>query len=256
MKYLLHIAYKGTRYRGWQRQADVISVQQTIEEAIIKIIGERIHIVGCGRTDAGVHASNYVAHFVVQQPLRTDFLFIINKILPHDIVMHSCEEVGRNIQAQMHVQTRRYDYYFHSVSDPMINEASTLVELEGSFDIGSMKQALESLLGTHDFRGFCKQADKHDHTVCVITTAELYTYNDRYQVRLCANRFLRSMVRLIVGNLVRVGKGEESLDKWNSVLNLASSFDDFNIAFQQGLHLSGVYYPSRVFDRESYLAIS
>ena len=254
MKYLLHLSYKGTAYRGWQRQLDAVSVQQTIEDLIMRVVKEKMFIVGCGRTDAGVHATNYVAHMEVTEELRPDFHFIINKLLPNDIVIHSVEAVDDHVQAQFHVQHRRYDYYLHTHSQPLLNSMSTLVD-DVDYDIATMKSAIAMLVGVHDFRYFCKQADKHESTICDLLQAQLYVADGRYQVRLTANRFLRSMVRLIVGNLFLVGSGHLSIADWYAAIECQQPFSDFNIARPEGLQLSGLQYPKRGYMNENFLSL-
>lgn len=255
MKYLLHLAYKGTKYRGWQRQPHVKSVQQTIEDSIIKVIKEKIHIVGCGRTDAGVHSSNYVAHIEVSKAFQNDFLFIINKVLPDDIIIYSIERVADSSQAQFHVSYRRYDYFLHLSPDALLTNLSTYYDENAILNITEMQKCLALLEGKKDFKGFCKQPHLYDHTICDIKQVMLIKKKDRIQIRIVGNRFLRSMVRLIVGNLLLVGRGETSFTKWKDVLEGNSTFEHFNQAFPQGLYLSGVYYRDRHFDKPCFLDI-
>lgn len=254
MKYLLHLSYQGLNYRGWQRQARVVSVQQTIEDKIISYIKEKIFIVGCGRTDAGVHATNYVAHLEVTDPLPEQFLFVINKMLPDDIAIMSAELVGDHSQAQFHVEKRRYDYFLHTTVDPMLAGISTYYE-GGALDIALMNEAISMIQGVKNFIAFCKQPHLYDHTNCEIFEAKVLTQGSRIQIRIVGNRFLRSMVRLLVGNLLLVGSGEMPLSEWKSLLLADKVPDHFRLAYPQGLHLSGIWYPQRVFDRESVLSL-
>jgi len=214
-----------------------------------------LFIVGCGRTDAGVHSSNYVAHLTVSNPLEKDFLFIINKVLPEDILIKQILLVPDSAQAQFHVINRRYDYYIHTKADPILKDISALYESQ-ILDLKLMKEAAKLLIGEHDFIGFCKQPDKHDSTIVNIKECEIYNYNNRIQIRIVANRFLRSMIRLIVGNLLMIGNGNLSLEKWKDVLLTNSNFENFNQAFPQGLYLSGVYYKDLEFDEESFLSLA
>ena len=256
MKYLLHLSYKGTRYRGWQRQrAGIATVQETIERAIEKVVGTHLHVHGCGRTDAQVHSSNYIAHIKPTEPLRQDFLFIINKVLPADIVIHEVIRVADGSHAQFHAVDRRYDYYIHTVSDPMLDEISSLY-VGDPLQIDLMRLAAAELIGEFDFRGFCKQVEKHDSTVCIIREATLYGRGSRLQLRLHGNRFLRSMVRLLTGNILLVGTGLVSLDKWKAVLHCEDTFDDFNIAPPTGLYLSGIGYKGHQFYGESFMSLA
>lgn len=256
MKYLLHLSYKGTRYRGWQRQrAGIVTVQETIEKAIQQVLGYHLHVHGCGRTDAQVHSSNYVAHIKPEVRLREDFLYIINKTLPADIVIHKIIPVADGSHAQFHAVDRRYDYYLHTVSDPMLDDLSTLYE-GGLLDFEIMNEALSLIVGTHDFKGYCKQVEKHDSTDCIIKTAQLYQEGNRLQIRIHGNRFLRSMVRLLVGNLMLVGSYELNINKWKEVLDGADVYEDFNIAPPTGLYLSGIGYAGHRFYGESFLSLA
>ncbi|MEE9439031.1 MAG: tRNA pseudouridine(38-40) synthase TruA [Saprospiraceae bacterium] len=254
MKHFLHLSYKGTKYSGWQRQKNVPSVQQTIEEALTKTIKQKCTIQGCGRTDTGVHSSNYIAQVNFEKETDFNFVKIINKVLPNDVVIHKCFVVDNNSQAQYHVNKRRYDYYIHFVPNPLLEDFSTNIDTE--LNLSSMQNALSTIVGAHDFRGFCKTPDKHDSTVCRISKADIYHENDRIQIRIEGNRFLRSMVRLIVGNLILIGQGKLTNDKWLDVLSLKSNFNYFNLAYPQGLHLSGIYYDKLKFDTESIFSIS
>ena len=254
MKYLLHLAYNGAQYRGWQWQGNVVSVQQTIEDALERYLKEKINIIGCGRTDAGVHATNYVAHLVSSEVLPEQFLFVINKMLPDDIAIMSIELVGDSSHAQHHAKKRRYDYYFHTQVDPMLAGVSTYYE-GAKLNIDLMNEAMTMILGVNNFIAFCKQPHLYNHTNCEIFEAKVYADQHRVQIRIVGNRFLRSMVRLLVGNLVLVGSGEMPLAEWKALFDMDHVPDHFHLAYAQGLHLSGVWYPKRVFAQESFLSL-
>ena len=144
MKYFLHLAYKGTNYHGWQWQPNVISVQQVIEEALAKVFKkEKMSIAGCGRTDAGVHASQYYAQVKIEESFDFDPVFRLNKILPPDIRIYEMIPVVQNMHAQHSPISRCYTYYFHTQPNPFINDVSTFVEQELDFE--KMKSAVALL---------------------------------------------------------------------------------------------------------------
>jgi len=255
MRYLLHLAYKGTNYRGWQRQLVVKTVQQTLEDTLSKLVKYKVIVVGCGRTDAGVHASNYVAHMDMKEELRLDFLFIINKMLPDDITVYSTELVADNSQAQFHASRRRYDYYIHTKLDPSLHDVSTYYDVD-QLDFTTMQSALTMLIGRPDCKNICRQPEINKHTYCEVSKAALYHDGYRLQVRIEANRFLRSMVRLVVGNVMAIGKGTLTLAEWQYILEGDTDTAHQNLAPPQGLYLSGIYYRDRVYDEASFLSLA
>ena len=210
-RYFVHLAYRGTRYRGWQRQSgDVPSVQQRIEGAVAQVQGkarEAMKVVGCGRTDAGVHASDYYLHFDADAPLRDNWLFILNKLLPEDIVFYDVWEVAPTAHVRYDATARTYDYHFHTYRDPFLAPVSSYLELP-DLDTWAMEMALRTLPGQQDFRAFCLTPDRHNTTTCDLREASLHREGEgRYRLRFVADRFLRGMIRILVHELLRVGTG-------------------------------------------------
>ena len=242
MKYFLHLAYKGTHYRGWQRQANVISVQETLEQSITKMVGYPISCIGCGRTDAGVHASQYFCHIILQKELDYDPVFRLNKILPKDIALYDFIPVHSKAQAQFHVLHRTYTYLLHGTPSPFLDELSTYFDLQ-LLNIEQMQSATTLLVGNHNFRSFCKQPDAHNSTICDVQMATLTYQAQRIRFSITANRFLRGMVRLIVGNLLEVGLGKLSVEEFKVALKSQQPLPYFKMAYPQGLYLSKVHYP-------------
>lgn len=243
MKYFLHLAYKGTNYHGWQWQPNVNSVQEVIETALAKMLGkEKVSIGGCGRTDAGVHASQYYAQVRIEKELDFDPVFRLNKMLPADIVVFDLIPVEENQHAQHQATSRTYTYYFHNKANPFINDVSTFVE--GDLDFEKMKAAVALLKKYKNYHAFCKQPDLYPHHNCDIKEAflEIDETTHRHFFKIKADRFLRSMIRLLMGNLFEIGKGKMSLAEFEHCLKSGEAPTFFREAFPQGLFLSGVAY--------------
>ena len=242
MRFFFHIAYKGTQYRGWQRQPNVISVQEIIENVLSKLFSTNVIISGCGRTDAEVHASQYFFHLDLKHPPRDDTIFIINKQLPHDIVLHNIIPVASNANARFDAVTRTYDYYIHFKKQAFLNEGSSLYEgllLNPEF----MQAAMNLLLEYDDFRGFCKSPDVHNTTICHFESARLFEENGMLRLEFKANRFLRGMIRIIVFRLIAVGSKGMTLKKFENYLITKASMEPVQSAYPQGLYLSHIKYP-------------
>lgn len=243
MKYFIHLAYKGTNYRGWQTQPNAIGVQAILEETLARMMGRKINIIGCGRTDAGVHASQFFAHIVMDNAWTFDPVFRWNKMLPDDIAIFDIFPVEPHIHAQHNALERTYTYFIHFHSDPFLNEISTLYSKRG-LDIEKMKKAIRLLTQYEDYQTFCKQPAVYKSTFCQVSEAKLWENSN--ESRLCfqitANRFLRGMVRLLIGNLLEVGYGKTSLATFQNYLDNQEQPKFFKAAYPQGLYLSKVKY--------------
>lgn len=244
IRYFFHAAYKGTQYHGWQKQPKASSVQETLQKALATVLKEPVSCIGCGRTDAGVHARQYFFHINVNQSLPADFLFIFNKVLPNDIAIFDILSPPSRGHAQLSATSRTYDYFVHSQKDPFLDELSSLYEVS-HWDLQAMQKAVAVLPQYNDFRGFCKRPDKHDNTIRQLSLAQLFTNptGDQLQFRFTSSGFLRGMIRLLVGNILAVGKGKLSLAEWEDCLRQAKSPRFFNLAHPEGLYLSKITYP-------------
>tara|TARA_B110000211_G_C14020305_1_gene527337 strand:- start:154 stop:945 length:792 start_codon:yes stop_codon:yes gene_type:complete len=244
MRYFLHIGYDGSKYRGWQRQSNVISVQEVIENKLKGVFKKEVTVYGCGRTDAGVHASQYFIHINLDSPLTFDLKFIINKHLPDGIVVYDVIEVEERQHARFDATWRTYDYFIHLYEDPILFGYSSYYNLE-SLDIQAMKKAVTTLTQHKDFRAYCKRADLHNHTLCDVKSAQLFANEDGTRIRfsITANRFLRGMIRIIVDFLLKVGTGEISVEEFESMLANKKDLDKKAPALPNGLYLSKVEYP-------------
>ena len=244
MKYFFHLSYKGTRYRGWQRQATAHSLQAEIEAALAKMAKTHIPVIGCGRTDAGVHASQYVMHLSVEKQWDFDPVERLNKMLPNDISVYACMPVSDEAHAQYDATERMYSYFIHAHKDPFLAELSSYYPMK-NLDISSMQEAVKLLNGDQDCRALCKKPDIYTHTRCNISHASLSVHVRGDRMRFCirANRFLKGMVRIIVGNLLEIGRGRLSLQAFEAALNQQQPLRYFQSAYPQGLYLAKVTYP-------------
>jgi tRNA pseudouridine38-40 synthase len=242
-KYFFHIAYKGTNYRGWQRQLNLTSVQEVIETTLSSILKTPITIVGCGRTDAQVHASQFFFHLEAEKEWDFDLLYRVNKLLPPDIAVYEIIPVSENQHARFDAIQRTYDYFIHTSKNPFLTESSSLYE-EKELDIEAMKAATAIFVRQKDFRAFCKRPDKYKHTICNITSAQLFSSEngEKFRFQISADRFLSSMVRMLMSTLLQIGKSRLSLGELENCFATHSHPEFITPAYPQGLYLSKVTY--------------
>jgi len=242
MKYFIHLAYNGSNYSGWQRQKNVISIQEILEDTLTKMLGYQVLCTGCGRTDKGVHASQYICHIFIKEALTYDPVFRLNKMLPNDIVIYELIPVADRAQAQYDVVDRTYTYHIRGQESPFFHQLSALCAVE-QLDIKRMEQATTMLIGRQDFKSFCKKPDVYKHTFCDVQEATLTLNSPQHlQFSITANRFIRGMVRLVVGNLLAIGTGALSLELFENALKTQTALPYFRMAYPQGLYLSKVRY--------------
>ena len=244
MRFFFHIGYNGCHYRGWQRQIDAISIQQVFEENLSKVLKNQITCIGCGRTDAEVHASQYFFHIDVVEKWDFDLVARLNIMLPKEIAVYDIVEVDNNYHAQHSAINRTYNYFIHTFKDPFLNEISSLY-LEKNLDLNKMQIAANILKLYNDFRAFCLTPDKGTTTNCNIIEANIFTDNngDRIRFQFTSNRFLRGMVRIIIRMLLDIGNGKLSINEFENYLISKNITTEHKLAFPQGLYLSRVIYP-------------
>lgn len=219
MRYFITLSYDGTCYHGWQIQPNGISVQETLQKALSTLLRQQIEIVGAGRTDAGVHAKMMVAHFDVDSPLQdcAQLVYKLNKILPPDIAVQKVEQVADDMHARFSATSRTYHYFIHLKKSPFQRAYSWYVY--GNLDFEKMNEAAITLLEYKDFTSFSKVNTDTKTNDCTVTKAvweELEPGEWRFTVT--ANRFLRNMVRAIVGTLVEVGRGKMTVEQFRRVI--------------------------------------
>ncbi len=208
-RYFVELSYNGTHFFGWQRQPNQISVQEEIENAFTKLnSNEPISIVGCGRTDAGVHASKYIIHVDLQGLIDNDqLIFKLNRILPDSIVIHSIQAVSNEMHARFKATSRTYRYFMNTQKNPFKQDTSWY--FSSNLDFEAMNKAGEFLLGTNDFTSFSKVNTDVKTNICTVSKAQwvqVDTHNFYFEIT--ADRFLRNMVRATVGTLLEIGLGK------------------------------------------------
>jgi tRNA pseudouridine38-40 synthase len=219
MRFFITLSYDGTRYHGWQVQPNGPSVQEKLQWALSTILRQDIQVTGAGRTDAGVHARMMVAHFDVETMDfgLQDLTYKLNRLLPQDIAIQKMEPVSDEMHARFSATSRTYHYYIHTVKDPFLRAYSC--ELHYPLDFQLMNEAAAVLMTYEDFGAFCKAHADVKTTLCHITVAEWHqTSNSTWYFEITANRFLRNMVRAVVGTLIDVGRRRLSLDDFRKVI--------------------------------------
>lgn len=244
MRYFLHIAYDGSNYCGWQRQADAISVQEIIEQKLYQIFKNEIPVHGCGRTDSGVHASQYVLHINLYEDFDFDLKFRLNKNLPDDISVHEVRRMEDGQHARFDASERTYDYFINFYKDPFLKKYCSEYE-PVPLDFDAMQQAVLLFTKYNDFKSICKQAHLYDNTICTVTNAQLFVSSDKKRIRftITANRFLRGMVRLSMSFLLQIGKGEMTIEAFEHLLSNKIVLPLVYTVLPNGLFLSKVSYP-------------
>lgn len=245
MRYFIHFGFDGSRYSGWQQQKNTSdTIQEVVELTLAKLLKRRVIIHGCGRTDAGVHASQYVAHFDSEGSPEFDLKFRLNKNLPDDIAIFELFEAGEDWHSRYDVTARTYDYFIHWKKDPaLIRYSAFYDDVDLNFDL--MKKAARLIFKTEDFRPLCKQPNIYKHTLCNITRSELYVNEEEGRMRfsITSNRFLRGMVRFCVHFLLKVGSGEMDLREFEKIIRQEKGLKQKEPALANGLFLSKVEYP-------------
>ncbi len=219
MRFFITLSYDGTRYHGWQVQPNGPSVQEKLQWGLSTILRQNIQVTGAGRTDAGVHARMMVAHFDVETMdfELQDFTYKLNRLLPQDIAIQKMEPVSDEMHARFSATSRTYHYYIHTVKDPFLRAFSC--ELHYPLDFQLMNEAAAILMTYEDFGAFCKAHADVKTTLCHITAAKWHQISpSAWYFEITANRFLRNMVRAVVGTLIDVGRGRLSLDDFRKVI--------------------------------------
>lgn len=243
-RYFLHLAYKGTKYRGWQVQPKGRSVQGELEKCLSALLHAPKKIHPCGRTDAGVHASQFFAHLEKDKDIDFDLVFRINKMLPNDIVVYDLIDMIPNAHAQLDAMSRTYLYKIHRRKNPFWEEGSTWFPAE-HLDLNQIKKAMRIIEQHKDFRSMCLTPDNHSSTICQFQKVALTTALNEEQLcfEFTANRFLRGMVRLLTARLLDIGTGKLSLDEFEQALETGNRVRFHTLAYPQGLYLAKVTYP-------------
>jgi len=234
LRYFLHLSFQGKKFHGWQNQKKYISVQEVLEKHLSSLLKTPTHIHGCGRTDAGVSASQYFAHIDIAEEIDYDF-----------VVVYDLISVKENANAQLDATKRTYDFFSHFEENPFLHDVSTYYN-EKNLDFEKIKKAANLLLGKNSFNAFCKSADLYQgFTDCDISNVQLLVSpsKSRMQFQISADRFLRGMIRILQANLIRVGSRKMSLEEFEHCLKSGENPGHHEVAKPQGLYLSKIEYP-------------
>lgn len=258
VRVFLELAYNGRPFHGWQRQPHSSSVQQVLEEALERLTRERVAVVGCGRTDTGVHASYYVAHVQFSEaPVGTERLpswerlvHKLNGVLPPEIAVFNAAPVAPNAHARFSAQERAYTYWLHTAKDPFLSGIST--RIYQSMDVERMQAGAELLVRKGDFAAFCKSGSPTNTTICDVRTCTFRQVSPTtFRLDISADRFLRNMVRSVMGTLLEVGTGRRRPEDVERVLATGDRSEAGKSAPADGLFLSHVAYPPELWVRKA-----
>jgi len=252
-RYFIELAYKGTRYHGWQIQNNGISVQGELEKALHTLLREKVSITGAGRTDSGVHSKYMVAHFDFSSELD-DPVSLASKLssfLPFDITVYHIKKVDDKAHARFDAIGRRYEYHITLGKNPFTRNLATCINYKLDFD--AMNRAARVLLENEDFTSFSKLHSSAKTNLCDVTSAFWEQRDDRWVFTIQANRFLRDMVRAIVGTLLDVGRGKLSQLEFSEIIKAKDRGKAGSSVLAKGLYLVDVIYPKELFTRSNPL---
>lgn len=218
MRYFITFSYDGTCYHGWQIQPNAATVQERLNDALSKLLPTPTECVGAGRTDAGVHASKMVAHFDTEQSLDVEqFAFRLNRILPEDIAVDGVKQVDDDLHARFSAILRTYHYFVYTKKNPYRRHYAHRLTFVPDYEL--MNQAAALLLDAEDFTSFSKLNNDQKTNICDVQHARwVQIEEDYWRFEITANRFLRNMVRAVVGTLLEVGRGRMSIDEFRKVI--------------------------------------
>ena len=257
MRYKIRLSYDGSAFCGWQIQPKDRTVQGDLEKALQTLTGVQIQVTGAGRTDTEVNAINYIAHFELPDEVRIEaaqLCYKLNAILPRELAVHEVSVTESEFHARFDARSREYHYFIHFTKDPFCEKFS--YRMRYPLDIRKMNQAAAYLLGEHDFRCFEKTGGNNTTSICTITEAGWSTYRpthvemmgmecsegDYIVFRIKANRFLRNMVRAIVGSLIEVGRGKRQPEWIKGLIEDGSRSDAGSSVPGKALFFSGALY--------------
>lgn len=247
MRYFLTLAFNGTPFHGWQRQPNASSVQQTLEEALSTLLRQPIAILGAGRTDTGVHAKRMVAHFEADLSKATEdnLVYLLNRYLDENICIYSLKRVKPEAHARFDATARTYQYHLATQTNPFRQQLQYTFPSPLDFDL--MNQAAAILLQYNDFECFSKSNTDVKTFLCTITQAIWVLNKEEAIFTITANRFLRNMVRAIVGTLIEVGQKKISVDQMHHIITSKDRGAAGYSVPACGLYLTEIEYPSEIY---------
>lgn len=248
-RYFIDLSFNGTAYHGWQVQPNAISVQQMLAEALATLLKEDTELTGSGRTDTGVHALNYTAHFQTlnspEQINEMDLVYKLNRILPHDIAIQQIRQVKPDAHARFSALSRSYDYIICRKKDPfMVNRAWLM---ERPLDYDSMQEVSQKLLQYEDFESFSRSNTQVNNYLCNVSSASWRQEGHLWIFNIEANRFLRNMVRAIVGTLADVGLKKISPSQFDAIVESKNRSNAGYSVPGCGLYFLGAEYEDGIF---------
>jgi len=244
-RYFLELAYKGAKYSGFQVQENAATIQSEVEKALAIFFKQKIDLTGSSRTDAGVHALQNYFHFDSPLLITNAHLYNINAILPSDIAVKKVYPVSAEAHARFHAILREYKYYIYTHKDPFLEDRAWYYPYK--FDLGLLNQAAEIIRHSKDFTSFAKRNTQVNNFMCALSISEWVIENDCLVYHVQGNRFLRGMVRGLVGTMLKLGRGAISLEQFKAVIEARDCTKaDFSTP-AQGLFLVRVHYPDNFF---------
>ena len=245
MRYFAELSYKGTNYHGWQIQPNAKTVQETIENNLYKLLRTKINIIGCGRTDTGVHSSFFVMHFDYEKTIdEKQLTYKLNKVLPHDIAIHKIYEVNQDAHARFDAISRTYQYFIQTEKNPFNKEFSYYYTQ--ALDLDLMNEAANKLFNYTDFTSFSKLHTDVFTNNCKIMNVKWEKTNNQLIFTIKADRFLRNMVRAIVGTLIEVGKKKISIKEFCEIIESKNRCKAGTSVPGEALFLSHIEYPKKI----------
>lgn len=247
-RYFIKLSYKGTNFHGWQVQNNAHSVQAEVNNALSKILKQPVYVFGAGRTDTGVHAAEMFAHFDSDKDLmpgKKDFLYHLNCALDFDVAVQDIFRVRNNANARFDATARTYIYQITKVKNPFLRDYAWFIY--GDIDIEKMNKGSQYLLGTKDFKSFSKGRTQVKTHICTIHSAEWKQKGDVLIFTIKADRFLRNMVRAIVGTLIDLGKNKISFSELEKIVEGRNRAEAGFSVPAQGLSLVKIDYPDDIF---------
>ncbi len=249
-RYFLQLAYKGTHYHGWQVQKNATSIQEVLDSKLSTVLRHAINTTGVGRTDTGVHAKDFFAHFDFCELIvdKKNFLYQLNSILPEDIAVFDVYKVNKDAHARFGATSRSYEYVISRSKDPFNQEYA--YNFHAQLDIEKMNLAAAYLLEVEDFSSFCKSSVQVKTMICDVREAYWEEKGHTLIFYITADRFLRNMVRAIVGTLIEVGQGKVALDEFKAIIKSKKRSSAGYSVPAQGLFLTKIEYPKTIFEPE------
>jgi len=245
-RYFIDLAYDGTRYHGWQTQKNAASVQETLDQALSLILGEMVETVGSGRTDTRVHALQQVAHFDVSRKIQAEKIRDrLNSYLPGDIAIRHIWEVKPDAHARFDAVRRCYEYRISRIKDPFLVQRACYFRKE--IDLEQMNEAAGILINTRNFQSFSRVKTEVNHFICEVYDAVWEKAGEMIIFSICADRFLRGMVRALVGTMLDIGTGKTGIDDLNKIILQRDRKAAGRAVPAHGLYLKSVRYPEEIY---------